>query len=435
MSNILVAVLGTTPAIITEAYYYFFKRRRPPVKFSEIHVFTTASGRDKLMLTLLGRSAGENHFGQMLKDLRIAANDVTFNCNTIHVFRNDGGVELSDVRTASDSEKVADQICQWLAELRARTDSTIYATIAGGRKTMGLYMAMAMQLLARPQDRLFHVLLDPRLGEPPPREFYYPRNLTIGGQRFRADDIALDCNEVPLLNWPWPTKIPERVSFRAMLDQQQLRLRYAQEPPVIVLNQKKCSVNIGDSHLRLQSRQFFYYYLCAELRSGRQNDLVSIGHLFPAREFGHWWADIRAAWGKKNVLKPGDVLPATIPQDRHERCATLYFHMRNLYAKLHSRDGSVNEVLNAEFHQRLDNDFTLDDSANPKGFLQINSRIKEALKKVISDVTLLDAYIVRKGSEEKAAYGIWLSPERITFLDSSERPPEQSFSASRSNDR
>jgi CRISPR-associated protein (TIGR02584 family) len=63
MKKILVAVLGNTPAILTEAIYYYAKRyplhNEDPIVFDEVHVFTTTEGRTSIRDELFGGTPGE----------------------------------------------------------------------------------------------------------------------------------------------------------------------------------------------------------------------------------------------------------------------------------------------------------------------------------------------------------------------------------------
>ena len=70
-----------------------------------------------------------------------------------------------------DNEALADQIFAFVRELATSTDTCLHASIAGGRKTMGLYIGLALQFYGRPGDTLSHVLVNPALEN---REFFYP---------------------------------------------------------------------------------------------------------------------------------------------------------------------------------------------------------------------------------------------------------------------
>jgi CRISPR-associated protein (TIGR02584 family) len=52
--NLLVAVAGLTPQVITETLYYLTVHHHPPVAISEIHVLTTLQGNQRILQHLLG---------------------------------------------------------------------------------------------------------------------------------------------------------------------------------------------------------------------------------------------------------------------------------------------------------------------------------------------------------------------------------------------
>jgi hypothetical protein len=85
---ILLAVLGNTPAILTEAFYYYARLSSPPTLFTEVHALTTKRGRDIAISTLLQSKKGEgSQFDRLLRRLRIPCSKVTFNENTLYAIR------------------------------------------------------------------------------------------------------------------------------------------------------------------------------------------------------------------------------------------------------------------------------------------------------------------------------------------------------------
>lgn len=57
----------------------------------------------------------------------------------------------------------------------ASDDTAIHLSLAGGRKTMSYYAGQAMNLVARPQDRLSHVILSDKRFEFSPDFSFRPR--------------------------------------------------------------------------------------------------------------------------------------------------------------------------------------------------------------------------------------------------------------------
>ena len=58
--DILVAVVGLTPQVITETVYYLTQVHRPPITLAGIHVLTTQLGKAQLLTQLLSPQGG--HF-------------------------------------------------------------------------------------------------------------------------------------------------------------------------------------------------------------------------------------------------------------------------------------------------------------------------------------------------------------------------------------
>ncbi|HOR29653.1 MAG TPA: CRISPR-associated ring nuclease Csm6, partial [Candidatus Sumerlaeota bacterium] len=111
------------------------------------------------------------------------------------------GCPVGDIRSEADNRAVADWILSQAAEACGDDSTTVHASLAGGRKTMSFFLGAAMQLLARPQDRLYHVLV-PEAYEV--REFDYPapRQRLIPGRDGRPIDAAqatVDMAEVPFV--------------------------------------------------------------------------------------------------------------------------------------------------------------------------------------------------------------------------------------------
>lgn len=59
--DILVAVVGLTPQVITETLYFLTQVRQPPASLAEIHVLTTRAGKEQVLTHLLAPSRGRFH--------------------------------------------------------------------------------------------------------------------------------------------------------------------------------------------------------------------------------------------------------------------------------------------------------------------------------------------------------------------------------------
>lgn len=165
MKNVFVTVSGSTPQIITESLYDIMIQRK--INIDEIHIITTSHGRERCNEFLFKNS---KQFYQFCEDYDISVIDIAIK---LHIIKNSSGEELADIRTKEDNRAAANFVHRIIAELTAEEDSSVFASIAGGRKTMSAYMSYALQLYGRKQDRLFHVLIEPADLEFN-KDFFYP---------------------------------------------------------------------------------------------------------------------------------------------------------------------------------------------------------------------------------------------------------------------
>jgi len=193
--NILVAVLGLTPQIITETLYGLIVERK--IKIHQIVIITTGVGEKILNESFL---KVDGALYQFFQEYEILPHEVSLKIVPI---KNGQGEVLEDIRTRQDNEDMAKTIMQTVYQLTADNNTRLFASIAGGRKTMSAYMALALQLFGREQDRLMHVLIWPPALESD-REFYFPPKSkkevkTSRGDIIPVSDIRIDLAEIPFI--------------------------------------------------------------------------------------------------------------------------------------------------------------------------------------------------------------------------------------------
>jgi CRISPR-associated protein (TIGR02584 family) len=81
--EILVAVAGLTPQVITETLFYLTQVRDPPVAIAEIHVLTMQPGRQRILTDLLTQHVGR--FFTFCTEYNVDPTTITFDANHIHV--------------------------------------------------------------------------------------------------------------------------------------------------------------------------------------------------------------------------------------------------------------------------------------------------------------------------------------------------------------
>ncbi len=194
--HVLISVVGLSPQVITETLHCCWCLASPPVPITEVFALTTLRGKQALEETLLGDNGKLN---SLCSDYNLPS--IRFNLANIHLLKDADGQPLEDISSVIDNEALADQLFAFVRNLATSADICLHASIAGGRKTMGLYIGLAMQFYGRPGDTLSHVLVNPELEN---QEFFYPppdnANVILDdGRIIPSAEIRLELAEVPLL--------------------------------------------------------------------------------------------------------------------------------------------------------------------------------------------------------------------------------------------
>ena len=183
--TILLAVVGMSPAVLTETIWAL-AQEPAPVLPHRVVVVTTVAGRRKIEQQLFapipqfgnrcawdalreglvkqGHSlTGRLRFGATPDDIRVitALDPATGRSQ-----------ELADIRNPAENEAAADFLLEQVRTVAENPDSHLLASIAGGRKTMGALLYACMTLAGRETDRLTHVLVSEPYETLP--EFFFP---------------------------------------------------------------------------------------------------------------------------------------------------------------------------------------------------------------------------------------------------------------------
>jgi CRISPR-associated protein Csx14 len=167
MKNILLAVTGLSPQVITETLYALHQRNR---HVDAIHVITTRAGKEKIYAEVLG--GGKGHYFRYLEDYGIDPATIDFGHGNIHVVTDEHGIEIPDIVGESDNEHLLKKCLELTFYLTKDPETAVLFSVAGGRKTMSSCLTLAVQMYGRPQDRLYHVLVSPEFESN--RDFFYP---------------------------------------------------------------------------------------------------------------------------------------------------------------------------------------------------------------------------------------------------------------------
>lgn len=171
MKNVLLAVSGLSPQVITETLYALHQSGR---EIHAVHMITTRNGKDVILAELL--AGGNGHYYKYLNEYEVDPDTVVFSHDNIHVITDDHGVEINDIINESDNEHFLKKCLELAFKFTGDPETAVFFSIAGGRKTMSACLTLAAQFYGRPQDRLYHVLVSPEFEGN--REFYYPPRLS-----------------------------------------------------------------------------------------------------------------------------------------------------------------------------------------------------------------------------------------------------------------
>ena len=253
LRNVLVAVSGQTPAIITETLWAL--ENRLTTKVDEIRVITTSSGRDIIIKRLLG-PGGE--FSRFCADYEIPPGRIAFSEKTVYTLKNSRGKPLEDIRTGDDNANAADQVYNLINEWCERKEERLLCSVAGGRKTLGIYLAMSLMMCGRKDDSLYHVLVSPSFETsvpdffyPPPLERFYIRGKGVGvthhPEPISSNEASVELAEVPFLRLREMSagKAPVRRGYMEAVEGTQLVMHYLQAPPEVGILLETCAVTIG----------------------------------------------------------------------------------------------------------------------------------------------------------------------------------------------
>lgn len=190
----LIATIGMTPAVLTEALYVLYKEYQ--VKVSKMIIITTQLGNDKLNDDVLNSKKGA--LLKLWQQLELNMGDYP----SIQIeIPQINGQDLVDIRNKKEDEAFATRVLQVLYNEIKNNSNHVYGLLSGGRKTMSAHLHSAFQLLGRPDDKLLHVLVHPDYEI---RGFYFPQEgLTLRNEQkeieFNASEVQIEVVECPFI--------------------------------------------------------------------------------------------------------------------------------------------------------------------------------------------------------------------------------------------
>ena len=275
--HVLISVVGLSPQVITETLYYYWCLTSPPVPITEVFALTTLHGKQALEETLLGDNG---QLKSLCSDYNLPP--IRLDLANVHLLKDADGQPLKDISSVIDNEALADQLFAFVRKLATSTDICLHASITGGRKTMGLYIGLAMQFYGRPGDTLSHVLVNLDLEN---EKFFYPPPggadvVLKDGRTIPADEIRIDLAEIPLL------LLREKISFlkehtdagyTELIEIAQREYNALQAISPVFINTFSCCLKIGEVTINLTPLELALYLFFARRHlEGQVEDRYSI---------------------------------------------------------------------------------------------------------------------------------------------------------------
>ncbi len=293
--QVLIVVLGTSPAILTETVWALAVNEG--IVPDEIEIWTTKTGKDVFEKAVLTKDAKTEKtvWDSLLDDLTTKRNinitdKLALEDDSWKIFANTKKQHLEDLLTTEDNLATADKM---LAELRKYDEPStqILLSIAGGRKTMGALALQCMSLVGREEDKVYHVLVNPPFdtGLTPP--FFFPEKKGKKWQsRETRDKTTVTDKEakINLFSVPYirvrplyEEKLKEKaVGFRYLCDRVQARIY--REPEVVVdmsLTASGGVISVDGVEIRLNTSMVLLWLLwkrCLYTRADLTNAILAI---------------------------------------------------------------------------------------------------------------------------------------------------------------
>lgn len=204
MKNVLLALVGMNPAVLTETVWALVTEKK--IIPDEVVVLTTTEGRAKIKKELVDSGVWENMKTALAaKRIDIEGKLLFGDSNdAIRIFSSkDKKSNLNDIATSEDNDAAADFIMRNIREFSEDPETTIWASLAGGRKTMSALMMACMNLLGREQDHVLHVLVNPPYDGCLKPLFFFPeknkKHATLEGKTIKSTDAKITLIDVPFV--------------------------------------------------------------------------------------------------------------------------------------------------------------------------------------------------------------------------------------------
>lgn len=270
--TVLLSVVGTSPAVLTETIWALYQEK-PEYLPDEVIALSTTEGIDKLKKAMETPTTGGN---TVWSDLKRAVGREKMR-KDVRVFKDpDKEQELTDIITSHDQELVADLL---LKEVRALKnpmleECRIVASIAGGRKSMSALMYAVMSLAGDSGDIITHVLAPEVVTKCP--DFFYPGQVkqylvNRDGEPITAKEVQVELAQIPFV--PLRSLVGEKQlgkaagSFETLVKRARKELDFVKPEGISIrLSTKETVALINGEPLRLQPDTYLMLSLMVRQR-------------------------------------------------------------------------------------------------------------------------------------------------------------------------
>jgi CRISPR-associated protein (TIGR02584 family) len=279
----LLATTGASPQVVTETLYalHYDNGQWP----DEIFLITTSFGKSKAVAGLIE----EGHLQRLCTQLQRP--QPAFSAEHILVVPGADGAPVDDARSLADHEALANFIMTEVRNRTIKSEGSLHASLAGGRKTMTFYIGYAMSLFGRVQDSLSHVLVSE--GYESVADFWFPTSDPAHRHIRTHQGQALDASAAQVTLAPIPFVRHRRDLPKVLLQTSEtvdfarlVRLINLGEQPDnlrLTIDVPSCCIRLEDSDGALQLEftpglnELAFYAMIARATLAGENDLTRPG--------------------------------------------------------------------------------------------------------------------------------------------------------------
>ncbi|MCB1975238.1 MAG: TIGR02584 family CRISPR-associated protein [Burkholderiaceae bacterium] len=230
----LLTTTGASPQVVTETLYAIHHENLQWP--DDIYLITTSLGKGIAFKGLLEDGHLQRLCGELNRPMP------AFDASHVLVTPGADGTEVEDARSRADHEALANFIMTEVRNRTASPDTTLHASLAGGRKTMTFYIGYAMSLFGRAQDTLSHVLVSE--GYENLRGFWFPTQAEPHRNVVDNKGKTLDASAAEVTLAPIPF-IRHRRNLPQVLLQNSTTVKFADLVELINLGENPEDIRLG----------------------------------------------------------------------------------------------------------------------------------------------------------------------------------------------